>query len=748
VNPRTRPQPVLHEGSRLALAIVAACALMATGGRADAARITGTVVARAGKPVEYANVTAPALKLGAVTDSGGAFALDLPAGPVTIEVSQIGYRTSRREITAGPESAALRITLDEAPIPVAEVVVATSSFGKVGKSEGATLRRIDIVTTPGGAADVFQSLRALPSINAPDEGAALYVRGGDPRETLIRIDGGEIGHPYHYEGASGGLFSAFDAYMLKSAFFSSGGFSSKYGGVLSGVLDIETQDPMNLRTVSLSANLVGGGVSGSWALVPNRLSFVGTLRGTNVALLDRLYPATSSYLSAPHSDDGAARLLYRFSPAGRLALLYLGSGDGTSVIARHLNFAGDYARRTRNHLLALQFQDAVAGRLALKGQLSAQRYRSGWSFGPAAVEEREAHAQANLDAVWAASERHELSFGANWRRRGDDTTGRFPADSTDYGAGAPVRFHDTRPRLDYPGCYLEDKARIWGPIYATFGARMDRVSRPAVWTTDPRAALAWRIDDHQTLRVAAGRYHQPADASFLDPRYGNPDLGPLGADHVIAGYEWNTPDLDLRLETYRKDYHDLVTQSAATFYSNGGNGYARGIDVFARGRRGGLSGWISYGFEDSRRQERDDPRPEPSSYGVPHSVTLVAMYQLPSAWQVGGRFGWSSGRAYTPVLGAVYDSARAAWHPIQGENNSAQLPDYRRLDLRLTRLFSLPATLGLPESSTCVLYVEAMNVLGIRNVLDYVYNADYSARREDLSYFSRRIAVVGFGLTW
>src|SRR6185503_11774259 len=104
--------------------------------------------------------------------------------------------------------------LAEEPVPVAEVVVGASSYGKSGRTEGAVLRRREIVMTPGGTADVFQSLRALPGINAPDEGAALYVRGGDPSETLVRLDGGTIGHPYHYEGASGGLFSAFDAYMV------------------------------------------------------------------------------------------------------------------------------------------------------------------------------------------------------------------------------------------------------------------------------------------------------------------------------------------------------------------------------------------------------------------------------------------------------------------------------------------------------------------------------------------------------
>src|SRR6185503_13527527 len=193
---------------------------------------------------------------------------------------------------------------------------------------------MDVVTTPGGAADVFQSLRALPSINAPNEGAALYVRGGDPHETLIRLDGGSLGHPYHYEGASGGLFSAFDSYMLKSAFFSSGAFSAKYGDALSGVLDIESQDPWNLRTVSVGANLAGGGASTSWALVPDRLSFVGSGRLSRIDLLQRLYGLSSRYVSLPRSADGVGKLLWRYSPTGRLSLLGLASGDNVEVLSR------------------------------------------------------------------------------------------------------------------------------------------------------------------------------------------------------------------------------------------------------------------------------------------------------------------------------------------------------------------------------------------------------------------------------
>src|SRR5258705_4345001 len=276
---RARPVP-----SRLLIAC--AVALLACRAAAAAATVlSGVIVDAAGKPLEFANISVAAARTGAVSDEQGRFRLELPPGHYEIAFSQIGYQAAKRTVELGPDAVEIRVSLTDAPVPVSEVVVTASSFGREGRSEGATLRRFDVMTTPGGTADVFQAMRTLPGINAPDEGAALYVRGGDPHESLIRLDGGELGHPYHYESASGGLFSALDAYMLKSAYFSSGGFPARYGGALSGVLDIESQDPLNLRTVTLGANMVGGGLSTSWSLIPDRVSFVGTGRFSRLDLL-------------------------------------------------------------------------------------------------------------------------------------------------------------------------------------------------------------------------------------------------------------------------------------------------------------------------------------------------------------------------------------------------------------------------------------------------------------------------------
>ena len=710
--------------------------------------VTGNVVDEKGKPVEYCTVSLPGLKRGAATDDQGRFTLDLPAGRHLIEVMQLGYERARVTLDVGEAPATLRVRLKEEPIPLAEVSVTASAFGKVGKGEGATLRRMEVFMTPGGAADVFQSLRTLPGINAPNEGAAVYVRGGPPDETLIRLDGGEMGHPYHYEGASGGLFSSLDTYMLRSAFFSSGGFSAKYGGVLSGVLDIETQDPLNLRTISAGANLAGGGTSTSWAIVPDKLSFIGAYRVGDPRLLFRLYGSTNDYEVTPRGTDGTGKLLWRYSGSGRASLLYLDSRDRTQLNVDHLNTRASYAERGRTQMGVMQFSDVIGGRLVLKGQLAGQYWQRDWLFAEFGGGESERNTQANLDATWALGSRHEVGFGMNLRRRRAEIDGLEAADSTDYTSGAPARHFVSRPEVDYPGFYLEDKMRVWGPLYATLGARADHASSSGQWTVDPRAALALRMDEHQTVRLATGRYHQLPRAKHLDPVYGNPRLGPMRADHVIAGYEWTSDHSNVRLEAYRKSYRDLVTNDAATFYANDGHGYATGVDAYVKGNVKWLSGWVSYGYLDSKRKEFSNPRQVPSTYGVRHSVTVVSTYQYNSAWSVGSRYSASSGRPFTPVVSASYDAGRDLWRPRFAEDNSDQLPTYHRLDVRLTKLFSMPKGLGLPASSVCVAYCEGLNVLGIENVLDYTYNEDYSERRIQDSYFSRRMLVAGFGLSW
>ena len=92
------------------------------------------------------------------------------------------------------------------------------------------------------------------------------------------------------------------------------------------------------------------------------------------------------------------------------------------------------------------------------------------------------------------------------------------------------------------------------------------------------------------------------------------------------------------------------------------------------------------------------------------------------------------------MLGATPDPG-GGWDPVQGPQYSDQLPVYHRVDVRLTHLFSR-------WGGNWVVFGEVMNLLDRHNAASYSYTPDYTVRRVNESYFSRRILVAGLSLGW
>jgi len=72
-------------------------------------------------------------------------------------------------------------------------------------------------------------------------------------------------------------------------------------------------------------------------------------------------------------------------------------------------------------------------------------------------------------------------------------------------------------------------------------------------------------------------------------------------------------------------------------------------------------------------------------YDQPINATLIANYKLTQEWSVGGKWMYTSGRPYTPIVGTsgTYPDGRPI--PVYAGINSGTLPDYHRLDLRIDR---------------------------------------------------------------
>ncbi len=216
----------------------------------------------------------------------------------------------------------------------------------------------------------------------------------------------------------------------------------------------------------------------------------------------------------------------------------------------------------------------------------------------------------------------------------------------------------------------------------------------------------------------------------------------MKAVHYVIGYDY-TPweGTELRIELYQKHYFNLPDSNAVSNFDNSGYGYARGIDFIAKGDLPfGLSGWMSYGYIDTRRKWYESNGFAPSPFDITNNFTFIAKYNLSDAWQIGLDFKYATGMPYTPIIGSVCHPDMKVYEPIYGSSYSTRYPDYRRLDIRLTHITRL-----LDKYFT-VLYIEGMNVLNIHNIFDYTYSPDYSTRTGVESFFGQRTIVVGVEL--
>ncbi len=109
-----------------------------------------------------------------------------------------------------------------------------TSIGKV------TMNPLVSKTIPtNGEPDVFRSIQLLPGITATKEmSSGLSILGGVNSQNLVEFDGFTVYHLDHFFG----YYSAFNPNAIKAIKVYTGGFEAKYGGRVSGVIDITGKD--------------------------------------------------------------------------------------------------------------------------------------------------------------------------------------------------------------------------------------------------------------------------------------------------------------------------------------------------------------------------------------------------------------------------------------------------------------------------------------------------------------------------
>ena len=723
----------------------------------DKTKISGTITDHNNAPLPFVNVFFKDSFEGVVSDSTGYFEFNtsLTGGQVLVAMF-MGYETWERRVTLGQgETVSFAIKMEPTVLETEGTSVTASAFTS-GDEKGVTLRSMDVLTTPGAAGDIYQAIQTYPGVSRLDEGSGLFVRGGDFTETVSILDQATVVHPYRWESPTGGVFGTIAPFLVSGTFFSSGGFSAKYGNALSAVLAMESLGMPEQNLYNFNAGLAGVSAGAARVLVPGKLGvrFSGNYIATD--LMFRINQSKEEFTVLPSTTDGNLGLTYKYSATGQLKFFTFGSRDKVGVRLDQPSFDGVFTGGGQNQLYNMQWSELPAKNWLARTSLSLNQFKSDMALGILDLSQWDTTYKLRTDHEVRLNRKMHWNFGAEVEYTVNRFEGVVPVYDLLLDPNAEFHEIDAKFGARRTGFYAESIYNLGRNLALNIGLRGDHhnLAEKLVW--DPRASLMYSLSKNNSVRASWGVFHQFATPFQYAPGPGNPNLEAMKAQHVILGYDYQKDRYQIRFEAYYKDYDDLLIKDVDNGYVNKGYGYASGADLFFKfGElfRDPLNGWISYSLMQTKRYQAqkavfavsEDAVTEgyhyeyaPSSYDITHNLTVVTKVNLSAQLNAGATWRIATGRPITPVVDAVKDPLFDYYHPIEGDVNSERLPAYHRVDISGT--YYIP----LKGSNYIVFYAGLSNLLNRKNVLDYDYSIDYSSRKPRTTNFSR---FIYFGCT-
>jgi TonB family protein len=608
-----------------------------------------------------------------------------------------------------------------------------------------TLQRQEMTSVPGTFGDPLRVIQTLPGVaRAPFGLGLLLVRGSNPDDTGIFVDGHEVPALYHFLGGP----SIFNANMLDSIDFYPGGFPGRFGRHHGGAVALETR-PTENDGVHGEAK-VDFIDSGGYIRAPITKDIAVAFAGRR-SYIDLLLPlvlpkpaAGAQRVVTPIYDDYQARIDWNLHADGHLSLFVIGSDDALHVVNKDAdtNVSDDLNSAISFFRVIGAYTRPLGGDLQLT-------LSPAWGRDTVSLAGADAAASGPFTSVALVNE--ALSYrmrvhGKVGRRFILDTGVDLLSRVTSYQALLPVADNIANPQgIDIPpsqlyrgsqelgtGAYLDLGVQVTRhlrlvPTLRIDGYILDGQYRASV---DPRINARLQLTPQWTLKAYVGRFSQPPQPEALDRRFGNTNVQLEHGYHYGLGYEWRPDRLwSIDSEIYYVDRRDLVVFTDAvdanadgTYsyvnFTNGGHQVAYGLEaIIKRQISPHFYGWLSYTFSHARNQTNGGTL-EPTAFDQPHVLNAVASWKPGRGWEWGWRLQLASGRPDTPIIGATYDADTGTYVPVKGPVRSIRDPTFFQLDTRIEKDW-------LYDRWSLGVYLDIMNVLNRQNVEAIQYDYRY-----------------------
>ncbi len=719
-----------------------------------------------------------------LTDEDGYFEFEeLPAGTYTVTVSGDAIATVTTEETieakkgievkykVEPKAAAAQE--DEITIVVIAPRIQKEATTVAIKTEEA--RRV-----PGTGGEALRVVQNLPGVARGAFGSgALVVWGAAPQDTRVYLDGVRIPLLYH----TGGFRATVNSDLVRAIELTPGGYGAEYGRGLGGIVTIDSR--------ALKADKFHGYASAdlidSSALVEAPLGSKTRIAvsGRKSYLKDTLSLFTSQdvseFIPIPSFWDAQIKVERDLRENESITVIGLTSNDDYTRTVTNPDPAQTISdkRTTVFHRVIATYRQGFddGSSITVTPSAGVDQFKYTQSFGSTPSEQSIDSTVLGLRAKWRGKVRSNVvvNAGADFeasdnqvRRRGALTLPPREGDITVFGQAPSdvINFDDWGVTLASIAPYAQADWELFGnKLHIVPGVRFDAFmvngqklfeTKPGVdqrgylhqdIVLEPRLSLRYQPTEALTLKAAYGQYHQPPNAEDLSPVFGNPNLGFGNATHYVAGAGYRLLEKTTgEVTTFLTQSENLAARNPATSplageaLLNSQQGRAYGGQLLLRQELSkGFFGWISYSLIKSERKDTDARDWRLFDYDQTHVATLVASYQLPLGFELGGRLRYATGFPRTPVESAYYNSRRDLYEPRFGTQNTIRIPAFAQADVRVSKRFVWSA-------AKLELYADIQNITNQKNREDIVYNYNYTSQNYINGFPT--LAVVGARVEW
>jgi hypothetical protein len=665
-----------------------------------------------------------------ISDEYGFFTLSLPGAHGCLRTQYIGYEP-RLICGVFEEGQAINIELSTSNfLPQVEVSsYANRGVPKLGRVS-LPISTLQLLPQLGGEADLLKTITLLPGIAQGVEGTTgLLVRGGSPDQNLVLMDGAPVYNLSHF----GAYLSVFNTDAIKHFDVYKASWPAKYGGRLSGLIDIRTREG-NLKhwegkaTISplLGRFLVEG------PLKTDKTSFLLSARSSWLGVLFNAFSG-QDFKQRYLMYDLNGKLTHRINDNHRIYLSYYSSLDDSQV--EEVLRGGSLGNQERikseeaigvkwgNQTASLRYATFLSDRWSLQSIIYYTRYRfSGYQremnlfANGSTTSSFNVNASSNQDfgvRAFARYTHRNLSFILGT----EQVSQRFAPQSTFQNEGRSATLLLSDARAFQQNYFSDVNIRLGNAADIRLGVRqvVHQASDTVFLSLEPRLEVESQLGKglwaslsanygQQFMHLITGGNAGQANEIWLGATASAP---PQQGAQVAMGIRW----LDARaryevsLEAFHRRMSGLTELKAVgnsgleevyrweELLEFNGKGRVDGLEFLLRKQEGPLTGWLSYTWSKSQRQFDQINQGEwfPFRFDRRHDCSVALLYALSKKWQFSATWSYQTGSHITLPTAKIPNTNIAfedIFFPggahINDQRNNVTLPSYHRLDLGCT----------------------------------------------------------------